>query len=99
LGNADFLDLVHPRFQISRSRAVVALVLTVTWQFASATAAEPVSVTVKQLLSSPKELDGKQVSVIGYYVNSFESGSHLFANAKTSKTLNGAKIPRADRLK
>jgi hypothetical protein len=88
----DFLDLVHPRFPMSGSRVFVALVLTFTWQFASATAGEPISVTVKQLLSSPTEFDGKQVSVIGYYVNSFETGSHLFANAKTSKNLNGANL-------
>jgi hypothetical protein len=75
-----------------QSRVVLALVLTLTWQFASATVTEPIFVTIKQLLSSPTEFDGKQVSVIGYYVNSFESGSHLFANAKTSKNSKGANL-------
>jgi hypothetical protein len=50
------------------------------------------SVSVIQLLASPKAFDGKRVSVIGYYVNSFESGSHLFANAKASESLKGANI-------
>jgi hypothetical protein len=75
---------------MTQSRIVLALALTLASQLASATATEPTSVSVIQLLRSPRAFDGKRVSVIGYYVN--ESGSHLFANAKASESLNSANI-------
>jgi len=77
---------------MKQPRIVLALALTLALGLASATATEPVSVSVIRLLASPMAFDGKRVSVIGYYVNSFESGSHLFANAKASESVNGAKI-------
>lgn len=81
-----------PSSRMRQSLIVLAVAATLTGHLPSAAATEPIWVTVKQLLASSKELDGKRISVIGYYVNSFESGSHLFANAKTSKNSKGADI-------
>ena len=52
---------------------------------------EPVAVNVSQLLAAPTEFDGKHVSVTGYYVNSFKSGSCLFTDRVSAKAHDNAK--------
>jgi hypothetical protein len=56
-------------------------------------AAEPVVVTVSQLLATPTEFDGTHVSVIGYYVEGFDRAklvSCLFPNACDSNRHRGS---------
>lgn len=70
-----------------RSQSVVAIFLALMFQQTwTSSAAEPISVTVKELLTTPAQFDRKQVSVIGYYVNTFKDGSCLFRDRAAAKT-------------
>jgi hypothetical protein len=71
------------------NQTVVAILLVLmfqqTWTLSTA---EPIPVTVKQLLTTPEQFDRKHVSVIGYYVDSFERTnllSCLFVDAFGAK--------------
>jgi hypothetical protein len=72
------------------TQIIVAVFLALMFQQRwTSSAAEPTPVTEKQLLSTPAEFDGKHVSVIGYYTNSFERGSCLFTNRDAAEASAG----------
>jgi hypothetical protein len=61
------------------------LVVLLTLLVANASAGEPRHVTFSELVASPRQFDGRRVSVTGYYAADIE-GSDLFANAAAAKT-------------
>jgi hypothetical protein len=74
-----FNAIIRPAF------CAIIIAITLTCEPWKATAEEPTRVTAKQLLAMPREFNGKRVSVVGYFLDSFEGGSCLFADAKASK--------------
>ena len=70
----------------SPTQILLAVSFSLISQPASALRAEaPIPVTVDQLLAKGPEFDGKQVSVMGYYINSWKEGSCLFIDARAAK--------------
>jgi len=71
---------------VKKHKIVLAISIALSLQPQSLVQAEdPIPATAEQLLRMPAAFAGKEISVMGYYINSYKKGSCLFADAGAAK--------------